>query len=44
MESLEGLSRRYNLLSKISAAFLYAIAVAVALNFFGSQVICILQE
>ncbi len=34
MESLEGLSRRYNLLSKISAAFLYAIAVAVALNFF----------
>ncbi|MDO4912282.1 MAG: YitT family protein [Lactobacillus sp.] len=34
MESLEGISRRYNLLSKISAAFLYALAVAVALNFF----------
>lgn len=34
MDQLEKLVRRHNYLSKVSAAFLYALAVAVALNFF----------
>ena len=34
MSQLEKLSRRHYLISKLSAAFLYALAVAVALNFF----------
>lgn len=34
MDQLEKLARRHNYLSKVSAAFLYALAVAVALNFF----------
>ncbi|MCH3904434.1 MAG: YitT family protein [Lactobacillus sp.] len=34
MNKLNQLARRYNFLSKLSAAFLYAIAVGVALNFF----------
>lgn len=35
MSQLEKLSRRHYLISKLSAAFLYALAVAVALNFSG---------
>lgn len=34
MDQLERLARRHNYLSKVSAALLYALAVAVALNFF----------
>ncbi|MBP2057049.1 uncharacterized membrane-anchored protein YitT (DUF2179 family) [Lactobacillus colini] len=34
MDQFEKLARRHNYLSRISAAFLYALAVAVALNFF----------
>ncbi|WEV50338.1 YitT family protein [Lactobacillus sp. ESL0731] len=34
MDQLDKFNRRYNLLSKISAAFFYSLAVAVALNFF----------
>lgn len=34
MDKIYNLARRYNFLSKLSAAFLYAIAVGVALNFF----------
>ncbi|MBD5429299.1 YitT family protein [Lactobacillus sp.] len=34
MDQLEKLARRHNYLSKVSAAFFYALAVAVALNFF----------
>ena len=34
MSQLEKLSRRHYLISKLSAAILYALAVAVALNFF----------
>lgn len=34
MDQLDRISRRYNFLSKISAAFFYSLAVAVALNFF----------
>lgn len=34
MDQLDRFNRRYNFLSKISAAFFYSLAVAVALNFF----------
>ncbi|MCT7831393.1 MAG: YitT family protein, partial [Lactobacillus iners] len=34
MDHFERLSRRHNFISKLSAAFFYALAVAVALNFF----------
>ena len=34
MDQLDKFNRRYNFLSKLSAAFFYSIAVAVALNFF----------
>ncbi|MCT7693731.1 MAG: YitT family protein, partial [Lactobacillus iners] len=34
MDHFECLSRRHNFISKLSAAFFYALAVAVALNFF----------
>ncbi|MDF7638973.1 YitT family protein [Lactobacillus sp. ESL0791] len=34
MDQLDRFNRRYNLLAKISAAFFYSLAVAVALNFF----------
>jgi uncharacterized membrane-anchored protein YitT (DUF2179 family) len=34
MDRLDSFNRKYSLLSKISAAFFYSIAVAVALNFF----------
>ncbi len=34
MDQLDKFNRRYNFLSKLSAAFFYSIAVAIALNFF----------
>lgn len=34
MDQLDRISRRYNILSKLSAAFFYSLAVAIALNFF----------
>ena len=34
MDQLDNFNRRYNFVSKISAAFVYSLAVAVALNFF----------
>lgn len=44
MDQLDKFNRRYNFLSKLSAAFFYSIAVAVALNFFGRRGICTRQE
>ena len=34
MDQIDKFNRRYNFVSKLSAAFFYAIAVAIALNFF----------
>ena len=34
MDNIDKFNRRYNFLSKLSAAFFYSVAVAVALNFF----------
>ena len=37
MDQLDKFNRRYNFLSKLSAAFFYSIAVAIALNFFHRE-------
>ena len=34
MDQLDRFNRRYNFISKLSAAFFFSIAVAIALNFF----------
>lgn len=41
MDQLDKFNRRYNFLSKLSAAFFYSIAVAIALNFSGHLDTCI---
>ena len=40
MSTLERLSRRHILISKLSAALFYALAVAIALNFFWNYWFC----